>query len=1032
MPAGRGAAARRALGAHRHHAAKPAVRRRRPAPQGAAVARRHRRRRASRRSSRRRSGVARARGGLASFAASSRTRAVGSPSATRSSARLSEAIEQAREEREHEAEGTRGAERRSAVAERPAAYVTCRRGAVRTRGGGGLCRGGARRRLAARRRQTAPPRDARDRTLAAASRGVASSGVPVERCTMSRWSASVSLRDAARVASATTWRSGWRRRSAALNEARRARSADPALDTLEAERDRLRARAARPSRRRARVSRSTSPRCGRRSRCTRRAPPGPEPAEPRRSRLSRRAAPARAAPSRSGGGGRRGVHRALRRPLPLVRARAPRRPRARAAVARLPSAARGSLAPARLDHRLRPQRARRRPRAASPRSLRHDRPTFRADRRRRRQRRRRRATSCGGSRARNRARHADHQRGAAARLHDRRQPRAARSRAATTSSCSTATRSSPPAGSSGSRVRRVRRADRDRRPALERRQPPVGPELRDEGAWAINPLPDWLTADGMALAVAGASSQRAPARSRSSTASATRSSAQVLDAVGYLDEEHFAEGYCEENDFCLRAREAGFELARRRRRLRLPREVAVLQPRAATRWPSATTQSSSRSTARRRVQPLVDQLEESTTPVLDLRPATRARPRRPGALRRSTRPRAGSGPAGESIFVLPGRRARRLGRVALDLSGGARACARSASPARIALAAKALAARARTPTPSTTEVFVRVRGDAPTSTSSTADADVLVATHFRLGARWSAALLAERHDFLAGVLRAGLRAVLLARGLGRASRRRAASYTAMPERRPVRQDALALQPGVGAAHGVHVATRSSRASTATLYRAADVERDRVRAGRRRGDGAARARRAASRAPRCGCSSGWRREFGDQVEIVTFGCTQEELERLTERPGLRDAPPRPAEPRRGRRAPARADVFLDLSIYQAFGRTALEAMACGCVPRRARGRRRVGVRGARTSTRSCATPRDEEAVHAAVTRARRGRRAPPRARRRRARHRGGLLDRARRALGVRAVRQRAAGEGPPRPDRAGRGPCRLDRAPTTGS
>jgi glycosyltransferase involved in cell wall biosynthesis len=32
---------------------------------------------------------------------------------------------------------------------------------------------------------------------------------------------------------------------------------------------------------------------------------------------------------------------------------------------------------------------------------------------------------------------------------------------------------------------------------------------------------------------------------------------------------------------------------------------------------------------------------------------------------------------------------------------------------------------------------------------------------------------------------------------------------------------------------------------------------------------------------------------------------------------------------------RSDVFLDMSLYQAFGRTALEAMACGCtavVPR----------------------------------------------------------------------------------------------------
>ncbi len=67
----------------------------------------------------------------------------------------------------------------------------------------------------------------------------------------------------------------------------------------------------------------------------------------------------------------------------------------------------------------------------------------------------------------------------------------------------------------------------------------------------------------------------------------------------------------------------------------------------------------------------------------------------------------------------------------------------------------------------------------------------------------------------------------------------------------------------------------------------------------------------------------------EVEIRTFGCTDEELARAEinthwEHQGpllrsevsllLRDS-----------------DVFLDASVYQAFGRTGLEAMACGCVP-----------------------------------------------------------------------------------------------------
>ena len=35
----------------------------------------------------------------------------------------------------------------------------------------------------------------------------------------------------------------------------------------------------------------------------------------------------------------------------------------------------------------------------------------------------------------------------------------------------------------------------------------------------------------------------------------------MIDAVGLLDEERFPSGYCEENDYSQRAREAGFELA---------------------------------------------------------------------------------------------------------------------------------------------------------------------------------------------------------------------------------------------------------------------------------------------------------------------------------------------------------------------------------------------------------------------------------------------------------------------------------------
>ena len=71
-------------------------------------------------------------------------------------------------------------------------------------------------------------------------------------------------------------------------------------------------------------------------------------------------------------------------------------------------------------------------------------------------------------------------------------------------------------------------------------------------------------------------------------------------------------------------------------------------------------------------------------------------------------------------------------------------------------------------------------------------------------------------------------------------------------------------------------------------------------------------------------------FGDQVQVNTFGCYADELREIL--PGARGRPRAPsghadAEPR-WPSALRETDVFLDMSVYQAFGRTALEAMACG--------------------------------------------------------------------------------------------------------
>ncbi len=82
----------------------------------------------------------------------------------------------------------------------------------------------------------------------------------------------------------------------------------------------------------------------------------------------------------------------------------------------------------------------------------------------------------------------------------------------------------------------------------------------DRGDWATNPLPEGATPDTMAGLLAedaGPAYPRLPVLNGFCLLIRRR----VLDAVGLFDEETFGRGYGEENDYCLRARKAGFELA---------------------------------------------------------------------------------------------------------------------------------------------------------------------------------------------------------------------------------------------------------------------------------------------------------------------------------------------------------------------------------------------------------------------------------------------------------------------------------------
>jgi glycosyltransferase involved in cell wall biosynthesis len=72
-------------------------------------------------------------------------------------------------------------------------------------------------------------------------------------------------------------------------------------------------------------------------------------------------------------------------------------------------------------------------------------------------------------------------------------------------------------------------------------------------------------------------------------------------------------------------------------------------------------------------------------------------------------------------------------------------------------------------------------------------------------------------------------------------------------------------------------------------------------------------------------------MGSKVEVTYFGCDDEDLKNV----GLRPSPALTSLGVLDRNQVANtlrySDMFLDLSDFQAFGRTGLEGMACGCVP-----------------------------------------------------------------------------------------------------
>jgi len=468
------------------------------------------------------------------------------------------------------------------------------------------------------------------------------------------------------------------------------------------------------------------------------------------------------------------------------------------------------------------------------------------------------------------------------------------------------------------------------------------PLVKEGGAWATNPLPSWLTVDGMGAVVAGGSLRAAPSLSfLNGFCYAIKRG--VIERVGLLDEERFADGYCEENDYSLRARAAGFQLA-------VVDDAYVHHAKSASygvegraELARANYESFLDKHGREQVQALVVAMEadRGLEPVRAAVAERIANPRAVASL--LGRPTGGSplgDPDGEPLsvaFLLPG--------LAHGGSGGShslyqetRALRSLGVPARIMLP-RWDAERAAAVYEDAGEVF-QTFADEDDLAEQTADADVISATHHKSVALLGA-IRERRSDFLAAYYVQDYEPFFTAPYIAQEA---VASYTALPDMLLFAKSHW-LCNVVAERHGLFVA-KVEPSIDRELFGVGGSESHPPRSGGPGSGGRAEVNgplrvvamvrpRTARRQPLATTAvlEALLSQHPGEVQVTTFGCYADELRELLGVGGSRSD--LVLERHLGLLSRAEvaellreSDVFLDMSVYQAFGRTALEAMACG--------------------------------------------------------------------------------------------------------
>ena len=448
------------------------------------------------------------------------------------------------------------------------------------------------------------------------------------------------------------------------------------------------------------------------------------------------------------------------------------------------------------------------------------------------------------------------------------------------------------------------------------------PLSKEDGGWAVNPLPSWLTIDGMGVAVSDGGPRAAPSIPFINGFCYTIKRG-VIERVGLLDEESFAAGYCEENDYSLRARAAGCELA-------VVKDAYVFHAKSRSYGAAgrdelarANYEAFLRKHGREQVQALVAETEENRG-LKELRAEVAQRISDPRTVASLLRP---AGEAGESralsiVFLLPG--------LAHGGSGGShslyqetRALRSLGVPARIMLPRWDME-RAAAVYEDAGDVF-EAFADEEDLAERTADADVISATHHK-----SVALLAaireRRSDFLAAYYVQDYEPFFTAPYIAEEA---VASYTALPEMLLFAKSHW-LCNVVAERHGL-VVNKVQPSIDRELFAGGEGKRTEgplhvvamVRP------------RTARRQPLATIAvlQALLERHPGAVRVSTFGCYEDELRELlgvdgSESPAILESHMGLLSREEVAELLRESDVFLDMSVYQAFGRTALEAMACG--------------------------------------------------------------------------------------------------------